>query len=224
MRWKSTSPYTHTAIPIDKSLTSLTIFLSTNRQRRIKILPDFWATVCITVRSMLSDRCLSCLSVCNVGVSWPSGWMDQDATSYGGRPLPRPHCVRRGPTTQWKGVQQLPVFGPCLCWRNGRPSQQRMSSCTILLQAYVVNIEPCSAFLRPAYVLIIFRILPVRTATKAVENGTSRSTTVCPITRGACPAHGRAAVSAERGRHLPQWQSDPECHPRKIFEILDANS
>ena len=26
----------------------------------------FWATVCITVRPMLSDRCLSCLSVCPV--------------------------------------------------------------------------------------------------------------------------------------------------------------
>jgi len=36
-----------------------------------------------TVRPMLSDRCLSCLSVClsvcNVGVLWPNGEMDQDA-------------------------------------------------------------------------------------------------------------------------------------------------
>ena len=23
---------------------------------------------------------------------WPNGWMDQDITSYGGRPRPRPHC------------------------------------------------------------------------------------------------------------------------------------
>jgi len=28
---------------------------------------------------------LSCLSVCDVSVFWP-GWMDQDATWYGGRP------------------------------------------------------------------------------------------------------------------------------------------
>ena len=28
-----------------------------------------------------------CLSVCNVGVLWPNGWMDQDATWYGSRPL-----------------------------------------------------------------------------------------------------------------------------------------
>ena len=25
---------------------------------------------------------------------WPNGWMDQDATWYGGRPRPRRHCVR----------------------------------------------------------------------------------------------------------------------------------
>jgi len=29
---------------------------------------------------------------------WPNGWMDQDATWYGGRPRPRPHCARRGPS------------------------------------------------------------------------------------------------------------------------------
>jgi len=28
---------------------------------------------------------------------WPSGWMHQDATWYGGRPRPRPHCVRWDP-------------------------------------------------------------------------------------------------------------------------------
>jgi len=46
----------------------------------------FWATVCKTVLSMLWDRRLFCLSVCNVGVLWPNGCMDQDATWYGGRP------------------------------------------------------------------------------------------------------------------------------------------
>ena len=34
----------------------------------------FWATVCQTVRPMLSDRCLFLtLSVCNVGVLRPNG-------------------------------------------------------------------------------------------------------------------------------------------------------
>ena len=49
---------------------------------------------------MLSDRCLtvlSCPSVCNVGVLWPKGGMDQDETWHAGRRLPKPHCVRWGP-------------------------------------------------------------------------------------------------------------------------------
>ena len=29
---------------------------------------------------MLSDCCLSCRSVCDVGALWPNGWMDQDET------------------------------------------------------------------------------------------------------------------------------------------------
>jgi len=43
----------------------------------------FWATVCKTVRPMLSVRCLSCLSVlsvCDVRALWPIGWTDQDET------------------------------------------------------------------------------------------------------------------------------------------------
>ena len=36
----------------------------------------------VTVRPMLRDRCPVC--VCNVGVLWPNGWMDQDATWYEG--------------------------------------------------------------------------------------------------------------------------------------------
>jgi len=29
---------------------------------------------------------------------WPDGWMDQDATCYGGSSRPRPHCARWGPS------------------------------------------------------------------------------------------------------------------------------
>jgi len=57
----------------------------------------FWATVCKTVRNMLSDRYqpvrLSC-AVCDVRALWPNGWMDQDETRHAGRPRPWPHCVR----------------------------------------------------------------------------------------------------------------------------------
>ena len=30
---------------------------------------------------------------------WPSGWMDGDATWYGSRPRPRPHCATWGPSS-----------------------------------------------------------------------------------------------------------------------------
>ena len=35
----------------------------------------------------------SVLSVCDVGLLWPNGWMDQDATWYGGRGLGPGHIV-----------------------------------------------------------------------------------------------------------------------------------
>ena len=62
---------------------------------------------------------------------WPNGWMDQDATWYGVRPRPKPHCVRWGGThlSHGKGHSSPPLFGPCLLWPNGRPSQQLLSSC-----------------------------------------------------------------------------------------------
>jgi len=40
-------------------------------------------------------------------------WMNQDATWYGGRPRPWPHCVRWGPRSSAKGAQQPhPSFWP----------------------------------------------------------------------------------------------------------------
>jgi len=87
----------------------------------------------------LRYRTVSCpvLSVCNVGVLWPNGWKDQDATWYQGRPRPRPYCVRWRPSTppHGKANRTLPththihIFGPCLLWPNGRPSQELLSSC-----------------------------------------------------------------------------------------------
>jgi len=52
---------------------------------------------------------------------WPNGWMDQDATWYGGRPPPRQHCARWGPSPppEKKTGAQPPIFDPCLLWPNG---------------------------------------------------------------------------------------------------------
>jgi len=56
-------------------------------------------------------------------ILWPNGWMGQNATWYGGRPRPRPHCVRWGPSSSHeKGHTATPSRfsdaginrGPCL--------------------------------------------------------------------------------------------------------------
>ena len=39
---------------------------------------------------------------------WPNRWMDQDATWYGGRPRPWPHCARWGSSLPQKGY--IPQF------------------------------------------------------------------------------------------------------------------
>ena len=62
----------------------------------------------------------------------PNGWMDQDTTWYGGRPQPTTLCWMR---TQWgPSFPQQPflTFGPCLLLPNGRPSQQLLSSCSLV--------------------------------------------------------------------------------------------
>jgi len=194
------------------------------------------ATVCKTVRPMLSDRCLSCLSVlsvtlvyCGQAVAWIKmklvvevgfgratcvrwGWaqpppifgpyllwpnysMDQDATwyggrhqprrhcvtwgpsfpaqkmgaqphssppptirpmycgqmagwiqdmpvgmDYGGRPQPRPHCIRWGPSSfpPKKEAQPPPIYGSCLLWPNRRISHLLLSACFSTLSLFVL--------------------------------------------------------------------------------------
>ena len=46
-----------------------------------------------------------------------------------GRPEPRWHCVRWGVQLLPPKVTWPPIFGPCLLWPNGRPSQLLLSSC-----------------------------------------------------------------------------------------------
>jgi len=58
---------------------------------------------------------------------WPKGCINQDATW--GSPQPRPHCVGWAPSSpSWKGHNSS-LFGPCLLWPNGRPSQLLLSTC-----------------------------------------------------------------------------------------------
>ena len=41
------------------------------------------------------------------------------------------HCVAWDPSPSPKGTQ-LPIFGPCLLWPNGRPSQLLLSTCSVI--------------------------------------------------------------------------------------------
>jgi len=50
---------------------------------------------------------------------WPNGWMDQDATWYGGRPWSRRHYFRWGTQLPLKRGPAPPLFGPWLLWPNG---------------------------------------------------------------------------------------------------------
>ena len=57
------------------------------------------AAYCYRPSSYRTVVCPVCLSVCNVGVLCPNGWMDEDDTWHGGRSRPRSHCVRWGPSS-----------------------------------------------------------------------------------------------------------------------------
>jgi len=60
----------------------------------------FLATVCRTFRyNAIGPLSYPVCPVCDVGVLWPNGWMDQDETWHGGRPRSWPHCVRWGPSS-----------------------------------------------------------------------------------------------------------------------------
>ena len=79
-----------------------------------------WSAHCYRTVVLSVLCCLSCLSVTLVYCAkrldqeppifgpcllWPNGWMDQDATWYGGRPLPKRHCVTWGPSSPPKNGQ-----------------------------------------------------------------------------------------------------------------------
>jgi len=61
---------------------------------------------------------------------WRNGWMDQDATWYGGRTRPRRLCVfvldgDPAPPSPKVGRAPSPIFGTCPLWPNGWMDQDR---------------------------------------------------------------------------------------------------
>ena len=57
-------------------------------------------------RTVVLSVSMSCpvLSVCDVGVLWPNGWIDQNETCHGGRLRPRRLCVRWRPSSPKRGT------------------------------------------------------------------------------------------------------------------------
>jgi len=91
---------------------------------------------------MLSDYCPACLSVCNVGILWPNGWMDQDELEVGPGPS---HIVLDGDPAPPKWAQ-TPNF-PFLLWPNGWMDQDAIwyrGRLYIILHTKL----PCSILLR----------------------------------------------------------------------------
>ena len=75
--------------------------------------------------------CLSCLSVCGlVYCGQTVGWIKMPLGTEVGFD-PGDIVVDGDPAHPTeRGVQQPPLFGSCLLWPNGRPSQQLLSSCS----------------------------------------------------------------------------------------------
>jgi len=107
---------------------------------------SFWATICKMVHRILSDHRLSCLSATlvycgqTVGrIKMPLG-LGSGYIVLDGEPTPLPR----------KGHSSPSLFGPCILWPNGRPSQQLLSSDTRLVHRVVCPFIP-----QPSLILIV---------------------------------------------------------------------
>jgi len=57
---------------------------------------EYGSEFCVICNKLTTEQQLPLFGPC---LLWPNGWMDEDAIWYGGRPRPRPHCVRWEPSS-----------------------------------------------------------------------------------------------------------------------------
>ena len=115
MRIACSLPTQFVTVTLSRSFTShFCLFVSIRLRFQGRPFVKRFALCCRTVDCPV---CLSvlCCPVCDVGVLWPNGRMDQDATWYGGRPRSRPHCVTWGLSPQKGGREQPPIFWSMYC-------------------------------------------------------------------------------------------------------------
>jgi len=113
---------------------------------------------------MLSDHC-SVLSVCDIAVLWPNGWMDQNETWHAGRPRPghivldcnpappkghSPQFSEHDRCGQTAGWIKIPLgtevgLGPRDCVRWGLSSPQRGTAPNFQPMSIVAKWSPTSA-------------------------------------------------------------------------------
>ena len=93
---------------------------------RCSRLIEIWKWNCVRWGPSYPQKGAQLPTIFGLCLLWPNGWIDQDATWYGGMPRPRPHCVRWGLSSPMeRGTAAPPTFRPIsivLLWPNGRRS------------------------------------------------------------------------------------------------------
>jgi len=113
----------------------INLSLVTMNSRLVLFLGDCFTNGSPYAMGPLSSVC----PVYDVGVLWPNGWMDQDATWYGGKPRPRPYCVRWGPASHGKG-HSSPHFWPMSIVAKRSPISV---TAEVLFSANIENVSIC---------------------------------------------------------------------------------
>ena len=112
---------------------------------------------------MLSVRCLSDLSVCNVRALWPNGWTDQDETWRAGRLWPWPWllCVRWGPSSPPPKGGRAPQFSAHICCSQMAGWIKIPLGMEVGLSPgdFVLNGNPTPLNFRPMFIIVIVILL-----------------------------------------------------------------
>ena len=126
----STSTRRHSTTPFTFTLPPRIAHRANSRHLIYSEVGRFRRPLQVTVRLMLRDRWPVCLSVTLVYCGQTVGWIKMPLSTW---------YASAEATSYWMGIQlpprngaqQPPLFGQCLLWPNGRPSQLLLRSCLI---------------------------------------------------------------------------------------------